>query len=126
MYIPLLQVDAPVPGREIYWIAGLMVIAIGALFTALLKSNMSLSDAWKGIADKATSELSKTIDSLRTVTDAVEKRGSDTNALIEKNSAMILAIANEIHKISESQARVEQRIEQRLERLEERSRDNNR
>src|SRR3954464_13037806 len=96
--------DTPLPGQEIYWIAGLMAtVAIPALFVALIKAKDQLATDWKGIAEKAVAELAKTIDALRSITDAVERRGNDTAGTLERHNQIILSMATEMHKIAESQ-----------------------
>jgi hypothetical protein len=116
MIVLLLQVDSPLPGQEIYWIAGLMAVAIPALFLALIKAKDQLIIDWKGIAEKAAAELTKTIEMLRNISDAVERRGQDSATVAERHSQMLTAMAGEMHKMADSQARIERQVDMLFER----------
>lgn len=107
----LLQIDQPIPGQEIHWVAALLAGAIPVLFWALMKAKDQLIEAYKGIGEKATTELSKTIESLRTINDAVERRGQDTTTAFERQSQLMATMAAEVHRMGECLARIERNVD---------------
>lgn len=104
-------IDTPEPGKEIYWIAGLMAAALVALFWQLLTSKGQQIDDWKIVAKSATAELVKTVDSLRAVTDAVERHGRDTTAALTRNGEAVVGLAGDVRKLTDALVALERRMD---------------
>ena len=104
-------IEAPVPGKEIYWIAGLMAVGMGTLFWQLLKTKDDRAGDWKGLAEKSIAELVRSLDAGRQVTDRVERQGNDTIEAMEKTNQILTSMANELQALERRLEKVENKQE---------------
>lgn len=112
MLVLLAQIAPPAPDQEPFaWIAALLATACAALFWQLLIRMDRQTEDWKTNARTATAELSKTVDALRAVTDAVDRHGRDTASAIEGNRQALLTLSGDVRKLTDTMSVVDRRLE---------------
>jgi len=105
------EITSPEPGQEVYWLLGLLATACGLLFWQLISAKDGRAGDWKGIAEKATTNLEAALASLRAINEAVERTSRDQSAQLERNAARIAETAQEARAIRESLGACDRRLE---------------